>query len=300
MKRILQVKDITKGIRLDIYLSENIDGKSRSYFKNLIEKEKVTVNKKIIKSNYKVKIYDEIEIEDFTQDTNKVLPEAINLDIIYEDKDILVVNKPQGMVVHPATANNNGTLVNGLLNHCDTLSILNGADRPGIVHRIDKDTSGVLVVAKTDIAHESLAKQLKDHTMKRIYIALCEGVIKDDEIIINKPLGRDSKNRLKKAIVEGGRFAITKVKVVNTFKDYTLLECRLETGRTHQIRVHLASIGHPLVGDPLYGYKKQKFNLKGQVLHAAVLGFIHPTTKEYMEFKTDIPKYFKDLLCKLP
>lgn len=299
MTKILKVNEDFKGIRLDIYLTENIKGKSRSYFKRLINEEKITVNNKVIKSNYKVKLCDEVEILQCIEEKICLSPEAIDLDILYEDDYLLVINKPQGMVVHPAIGNNSGTLVNALLNHCDSLSKVNGEDRPGIVHRIDKDTSGILIVAKNDLVHENLAKQLKDHTMKRVYIALCEGVIKEDNLIINKPLGRDIKNRIKKAVVEDGRKAVTHVKVLTRFENYTLLECRLETGRTHQIRVHLASMGHPLVGDPLYGYKKQKFNLKGQMLHAAVLGFIHPISNEYMELKTDIPKYFKELLPKL-
>jgi len=203
------------------------------------------------------------------------------------------------MVVHPAAGIQSGTLVNALLAHCKDLSGINGVMRPGIVHRIDKDTTGALVVAKNDLAHNKLAKQLKEHTMTREYLALVEGVIKDDEGTIDKPLGRHPTQRIKIAIVKDGRNAITHYKVIERFKEYTLVKCILDTGRTHQIRVHMASIGHPLVGDPVYGFKKQRFNLKGQVLHAQKLGFIHPTSGEYIEFTAAIPEYFNALINNL-
>lgn len=204
------------------------------------------------------------------------------------------------MVVHPAPGNYTGTLVNALLYHTKDLSDINEDNiRPGIVHRIDKDTSGILVVAKNNKSHIFLSEQLRGHSMKRVYIALCEGRIKEDNLTIDKPIGRNPKNRLKRAVVPLGKEAITHIKVLKRFKDNTLVECRLETGRTHQIRVHMSSISHPLVGDPLYGFKKQKFKLNGQVLHAYMLGFIHPTTKEYMEFKSPMPSYFEELLEKL-
>ena len=203
------------------------------------------------------------------------------------------------MVVHPAPGNYTGTLVNALLNHCTDLSGINGILRPGIVHRIDKDTSGALVVAKNDNAHNSLAAQLKDHSMTRSYLAIVEGVIKDDEGTVDEPIGRHPKDRIKMAIVESGKRAVTHYKVIERFNGYTLVECNLETGRTHQIRVHMAKIGHPLVGDLIYGFKKQHFNLKGQVLHAKKLGFIHPTTNKYMEFESPIPTYFENLITKL-
>ena len=229
----------------------------------------------------------------------KVEAENIPLDILYEDKDVIVVNKPQGMVVHPAPGNYNGTLVNALLYHCNDLSSINGVIRPGIVHRIDKDTTGVLVVAKNDEAHNFLSDQLRDHSMKREYYALVEGRIKEDEGTIDKPLARSKKDRLKIGIVEGGRRAVTHYTVVERYKNTTLVKCVLETGRTHQIRVHMSSIGHPLVGDPLYGFKKSKYRQDGQMLHAKTLGFIHPRTKEYMEFSSELPLYFEKMLEKL-
>ena len=225
--------------------------------------------------------------------------ENIPLDVIYEDSDVIVINKSQDMVVHPAPGNYSGTLVNALLYHCRDLSGINGVLRPGIVHRIDKDTSGALVVAKNDNAHNSLAMQLKDHSMTRSYLALVEGIIKQDEGSIDEPIGRHPKDRIKMAVVENGKKAITHYKVIERFDNYTLVECNLETGRTHQIRVHMAKIGHPLVGDLVYGFKKQRFNLKGQVLHAKRLGFIHPSTNEYMEFVSPLPDYFEKLITKL-
>jgi 23S rRNA pseudouridine1911/1915/1917 synthase len=203
------------------------------------------------------------------------------------------------MVVHPAPGNYTGTIVNALLYHCKDLSGINGVIRPGIVHRIDKDTSGILVIAKNDNSHNKLADQLKEHSMTRTYYALVEGNVKQDEGTVNAPIGRHPVDRIKMAIVKDGREAITHFKVLERFGDYTLVQCNLETGRTHQIRVHMAHLGHPLVGDEVYGYKKQKFKLKGQALHAKELGFIHPSTGQYMEFSSDLPKYFEDLLEKL-
>ena len=223
----------------------------------------------------------------------------IPIDIVYEDEDVIVVNKAQGMVVHPAPGNYNGTLVNALLYHCKDLSSINGVIRPGIVHRIDKDTSGILVIAKNDDAHNKLSEQLKDHSMKREYYALIEGRLKNNDGTIDKPLGRCKKDRLKIGIIEDGKRAVTHYEVVERYNGYTLVKCVLETGRTHQIRVHMASIGFPLVGDPLYGFKRQKFKLEGQVLHARTLGFIHPRTGEYMEFTSELPQYFCDLINKL-
>ncbi|WP_125152232.1 RluA family pseudouridine synthase [Clostridium rectalis] len=285
--------------RVDVFLSHKIKDKSRSYIQSLIEKQKVKVNGKIRKSNYKLKENDEVFIDIPESIPLNIQAEDIPLDILYEDKDIIVVNKSQGMVVHPASGNLNGTLVNALLNHCKDLSGINGVTRPGIVHRIDKDTSGVLVVAKNDLAHNKLAEQLKNHSMNRIYVALVEGVLKNDEGIIDAPLGRHPVERIKIAVIKGGRKAITHYKVIKRFNNYTLVECKLETGRTHQIRVHMAYTGHPLVGDPVYGYKKQKFNLLGQMLHAKKLGFIHPSTNKYIEFSTELPSYYKNILINL-
>lgn len=294
-----QISEEHNGKRIDKYLSSVLDGKSRSYIQGVIDEEKVNVNGKIVKSNYKLKTKDVIDLEIPEPTELKVTPENIPLDILYEDKDVIVVNKPQGMVVHPAPGAYDGTMVNALLYHCKDLSGINGIIRPGIVHRIDKDTSGILVVAKNDNAHNILAEQLKDHSMTRAYYALVEGVIKEDEGTINRPLARHPKERIKIAVVEGGREAITHFSVIERFKENTLVRCILETGRTHQIRVHMAYIGHPLVGDPVYGYKKQKFKLQGQMLHAKVLGFIHPSTKEYIRFESPLPDYFEDVLNKL-
>lgn len=294
-----QISEEHNGKRIDKYLSSVLDGKSRSYIQGVIDEEKVNVNGKIVKSNYKLKTKDVIDLEIPEPTDLKVTPENIPLDILYEDKDVIVVNKPQGMVVHPAPGAYDGTMVNALLYHCKDLSGINGIIRPGIVHRIDKDTSGILVVAKNDNAHNILAEQLKDHSMTREYYALVEGVIKEDEGTINRPLARHPKERIKIAVVEGGREAITHFSVIERFKENTLVRCILETGRTHQIRVHMAYIGHPLVGDPVYGYKKQKFKLQGQMLHAKVLGFIHPSTKEYIRFESPLPDYFEDVLNKL-
>lgn len=298
IKRLIVDKE-SEDTRLDVYLFQEDGEKSRSHYQKIIAEGMVLVNGKKTKSNYKVKTFDQVEVDHGEEKQGNLIKEDIELCILYEDEDILVVNKPQNMVVHPAPGSESGTLVNGLLNHCESLSTINGDNRPGIVHRIDKDTSGILVVAKNDYAHIKLSEQLRQHSMKRIYVALCEGVIKENSITIDKPIGRDKKNRLKKAIDSEGREAVTHVMVMETFDNYTLVQCRLETGRTHQIRVHMASIGHPIVGDPLYGFKKQKFKLQGQVLHAMVLGFIHPKTGEYMEFSSEIPEYFKELLRKI-
>ncbi len=285
------------GSRIDKYLSTNIEGKSRSFIQGLIDSDSVTVNAKKVKSNYKLKDKDIIEVIMPEPVELDVKPEKLELNIIYEDKDVIVLNKPQGVVVHPAPGNYSGTLVNGLLYHCNDLSGINGVIRPGIVHRIDKDTSGILVIAKNDESHNALAEQFKEHSIKREYYALVEGKFSKLEGTIDKPLGRNKKDRLKMAIVEDGKRAITHYKVLEQYNNNTsLIKCILETGRTHQIRVHMASIGHPLVGDPLYGSKKQKFKLNGQVLHAKTLGFIHPTSKEYMEFDSELPKYYLDLL----
>ena len=298
-KTLFKVDEKSEGTRIDKYLSDMLEEKSRSFIQELIKKEKVVVNNKIPKSNYKVKAFDNIELEVPEPEILKVDAEDIPLNILYEDNDVIVVNKEQGMVVHPAPGNYNGTLVNALLFHCKDLSGINGIIRPGIVHRIDKDTSGILVVAKNDEAHNKLSEQLKNHSMKREYYALIEGRLKNDSGTINKPIGRNKKDRLKMGIVEDGKLAVTHYEVLERYNGYTLIKCILETGRTHQIRVHMSSIGFPLVGDPLYGFKRQKFNLDGQMLHAKTLGFIHPDTKEYMEFNSELPKYFINIIDKL-
>lgn len=298
-KTLIKVDEQDEGLRIDKYLSNIFKDKSRSFIQGLIEKENVKVNSKSLKSNYKLKKSDEIEIMIPEPEILSVEAENIPIDIVYEDEDVIVVNKAQGMVVHPAPGNYNGTLVNALLYHCKDLSSINGVIRPGIVHRIDKDTSGILVIAKNDDAHNKLSEQLKDHSMKREYYALIEGRLKNNDGTIDKPLGRCKKDRLKIGIIEDGKRAVTHYEVVERYNGYTLVKCVLETGRTHQIRVHMASIGFPLVGDPLYGFKRQKFKLEGQVLHARTLGFIHPRTGEYMEFTSELPQYFCDLINKL-
>lgn len=294
---IYNIQDENKDERIDKFLSNVIENKSRSYFQGLIEEDKVTVNDKVIKSNYKLRVGDEIKVILPEPVQLDVKAENLHLDIIYEDTDVVIINKERGIVVHPAPGNYTGTLVNGLLYHCDDLSGINGVIRPGIVHRIDKDTSGILVIAKNDEAHNSLALQFKNHSIKREYYALVEGKFSKLVGTVDKPLGRHKKERIKRAIVEDGKRAVTHYEVLEQYdKGVSLVKCTLETGRTHQIRVHMASIGHPLVGDTLYGSKKQKINLEGQALHAKTLGFIHPTTKKYMEFDSELPEYFKSLL----
>lgn len=297
---MLKITEENIGERIDKYLSNTLEGKTRSFIQGLIDEKSVLVNGKIIKSNYKLRKDDDIVVilpEPIELD---VKPENIDLDIVYEDSDVIVVNKSKGMVVHPAPGNYNGTLVNGLLYHCKDLSGINGIIRPGIVHRIDKDTTGILVIAKNDDAHNSLAMQFKDHSIKREYYALVEGKFSKDSGTIDKPLGRSKKDRLKMDIVEDGRRAVTHYEVLEQYdKGVSLIKCTLETGRTHQIRVHMASIGHPLVGDLVYGFKKQKFKIEGQALHAKTLGFIHPGNGEYIEFTSELPEYFKELLDKL-
>lgn len=300
MHRLELVADIN-GERIDAWLSKRIDNLSRSYIQKLVDENQITVNNKNIKSNYKLKINDEIIVIIPEPEILNVIPEKIDLNILYEDEDIIVVNKAKGMVVHPAAGNYTGTLVNALMEYCgDRLSDINGIIRPGIVHRIDKDTSGVLVVAKNNKAHEVLSNFLKEHDIKRVYIAIVEGVIREDTGKIDAPIGRHPVERKKMAVnVKNGRRAVTHFKVLKRFKDYTYIEVQLETGRTHQIRVHMSYIGHPVVGDTVYGRKKQKFDLAGQALHAKVLGFVHPLKNEYIEFDTEIPEYFKNILEKL-
>lgn len=289
------------GIRVDKFLSENIDFLSRSYIQKMIKEGNVSVNEKIVKSNYCIKENDEIS---FLLPENKepdILAEDISLNILYEDNDVIVVNKPKNMVVHPAAGHYSGTLVNGLLFHCkDSLSGINGILRPGIVHRIDKDTTGSIIVCKNDLAHESIALQLKQHSITRRYRAICHGILEEDELTINAPIGRHPVDRKKMAVNEkNGKEAITHIKVLERLKNATYIECKLETGRTHQIRVHLSSVGHPLMGDLQYCTLKNNFHLEGQALHAYILGFIHPRTKEYIETMAPLPEYFEKLLLKL-
>lgn len=283
--------------RLDKYISENTE-LSRSYAAKLASDGLISVNGVSADKKYKLKGGERIVIEVPEPESLEAVPQNIPLDIVYEDDYIIVVNKPQGMVVHPAPGNPDGTLVNGLLYHC-SLSGINGVIRPGIVHRIDKDTSGLLVVAKTNAAHESLAEQLKERKALRRYYCIVNGNIRDDEGVIDKPIGRHPIDRKRMAVVAGGREAVTHYKVLERFKGYSLVECRLETGRTHQIRVHMAYIGHSIVGDPVYGIKKERFKTDGQLLHAKTIGFVHPVTGELMEFDSELPEYFTKILNKL-
>ena len=287
-----------KSERLDVYLSEKLD-KTRSAIKRLIEDKNVTVNGKVEKAGKTLKEGDEITV--ILPDPVKLDLEAENipLDIIYQDEDIAIINKPQGMTVHAGNGVHGSTLVNALLYHLDSLSGINGVIRPGIVHRIDKDTSGLLVVAKNDAAHVSLSEQIKNKTCRRIYLALVEGVVKENDGVIDTFIGRSDKNRTMMAVKSDGRRAITHYKVIRRYKDYTLMEFSLETGRTHQIRVHTKYLGHPIVGDPVYGYKTQKFKLNGQLLHAFRLELTHPRSGERMTFEAPLPDYFREVLEKL-
>ncbi|MCT4598193.1 MAG: RluA family pseudouridine synthase [Vallitalea sp.] len=289
------------GKRVDKYISELLPNCSRSFVQKLIKDNQLIVNNKSVKANYKLRQSDILEITIPKPKEIDILAENIPIDIIYEDKDVLLVNKPQGMVVHPAPGHYTGTLVNAIMYHCkEDLSGINGVMRPGIVHRIDKDTSGVLIICKNDKAHSCIAKQLKEHSITRKYNAIVYNNVKEDEGVINAPIGRHKINRKQMAInYTNGKEAITHYKVIDRMKQYTYVELQLETGRTHQIRVHMTSINHPLLGDPVYGPKTDRFKLKGQALHARVLGFVHPSTNEYMEFEAPLPNYFKSLLNKL-
>lgn len=294
------VSEEEEGDRLDVYLSNQLGDMSRSYVQKIIKDQKVKINSKVEKSKYLVKESDEIEVEIPAPKVLEVIPQDIPIDIVYEDKDFLIVNKKQGMVVHPAPGNYENTLVNAVLYHCkDKLSSINGIIRPGIVHRIDKDTSGLLMIAKNNNSHNFLAEQLKDHSITREYEFICHGVVKEDKITVDKPIGRNPKDRLKMAVVKDGKRAVTHFEVIERFENFTHVRATLETGRTHQIRVHSLYINHPLLGDQLYGPKNSKFKLNGQTLHARKLGFIHPTTKEYVEFNSDLPDYFQDIIAKL-
>lgn len=290
------------GERIDSYIAASLDGPSRSFVQKLIEKGNVLLNGEVLTSKKeKLKARDEIEITLPEPEKLEIIAEDIPLNIVYEDDDVLIVNKPRGMVVHPAVGNYTGTLVNAIMHHCgERLSSINGVIRPGIVHRIDKDTSGLLMIAKNDMAHESLSKQLSEHSITRKYVALVYNNITVDSGTIDEPIGRDPKNRLRQAVTaQNSKRAVTHYKVLERFGSYTLVECQLETGRTHQIRVHMAYIKHPLLGDMVYGPKKSKFKIEGQMLHAKVIGFVHPRTGEYMEFDSELPEYFEDVLRKV-
>lgn len=286
--------------RLDTYLTSKDIGMTRSYIKTLIEDEKILVNNQKVKAGYMLKLGDNIEIADIEEKTAEIVPEKIDIDIVYEDEDILIINKDKGMVVHPANGNYTGTLVNSLMySHANKLSSINGVIRPGIVHRIDKDTTGILIVAKNDNAHKNLSEQFKVHSINRKYVALVKGIVKEDEFTIDLPIGRSQKDRKKMAVTDkNSRNAITHIKVLNRYyeSNITMIEATLETGRTHQIRVHMSHAGYPLLGDEVYGKTDTKFKTRGQMLHAKLLGIIHPRTGEYMEFEAALPKSFQDVV----
>ncbi|NBG89143.1 RluA family pseudouridine synthase [Isachenkonia alkalipeptolytica] len=289
-----------EGKRLDVFLAENLEEYSRSYLQKLIKEKRALIKGEPGKNRSPLKEGEEVSIEIPEPKPLEIKGENIPLEIIYEDGDLLVVNKPQGMVVHPGAGNYEGTMVNALLYHCQgKLSSINGVIRPGIVHRIDKDTSGLLMVAKTDQAHRSLQNQLKDRKVTRVYRLLVHGVMEEGQAVIDAPMGRSPNNPLKMAVRDEGRFARTHITVLERFEKYTLLEARLETGRTHQIRVHLQYIGHALVGDPVYGPTKAHFSLEGQMLHAKTLGFLHPRTGEEMEFDSPMPEDFQKVIESL-
>lgn len=297
----LTVDADSAGLRIDKYLSQRLPDQSRSYIQKLIKDGLVFADLKPVKSNYKVNHGQALKVclpEPVSLD---IQPENIPLDIIYEDNDVILINKPKNMVVHPSAGHESGTVVNALLYHCrDNLSTINGVMRPGIVHRIDKDTTGVIVICKNDKAHQCLAEQLKIHSITRKYHAIVCNNFQEDEGTVNAPIGRSDKDRKKMAVnYKNGKEAITHYKVLKRFGKYTYIECTLETGRTHQIRVHMSSIGHPLLGDTVYGPSKCPYSLEGQTLHAKTLGFIHPSTGAYMEFEAPLPQYFISLLEKL-
>ena len=290
------------GLRIDRYLAEELPELSRSYIQKIIKDGGVTLSGKLLKANYKVNQGDMIELKLPPVVEAEIQPEELPLDILYEDKDLIFVNKPKDMVVHPSAGHTSGTLVNGLLYHCKgELSGINGVMRPGIVHRIDKDTTGVLVVCKNDYAHNTVAEQLKEHSITRQYRAVVCGILKENIGTIDAPIGRHPVDRKRMAVIaKGGKRAVTHYRVLERFEKYTYIECQLETGRTHQIRVHMSSIGHPLLGDEVYGSGKTPFGgLKGQVLHAMLLGVIHPSSGAYIEIEAPLPEYFVELLRKL-
>ena len=301
-ERILEVTPDFDGKRIDQCLAASFSDCSRSFLQKLLKDGKVSINEKTQKASSKVAAGDAVLVLLPEPEELNVEPENIPLDILYEDDDLLVVNKPKGMVVHPAAGHSSGTLVNALMYHCkDSLSGINGVLRPGIVHRIDMDTTGSLIVCKTDMAHKVIAAQLKEHSIHRCYRAIVHGVIKEDSGVIDAPIGRNPTDRKKMAINEqNGKRAVTHFKVLKRFRQFTYIECELETGRTHQIRVHMASLQHPLLGDSVYGPAKSPYKLQGQTLHAMTIGFIHPSTGGYMEFSAPLPAYFEELLHKLP
>lgn len=304
MIKKIQVKAINEKIRLDAYISKEIEDLSRSMIQKLLEDNKISVNGKIEKPSYKVQEGDIIEVSIEEPKEVKIEAQDIPLDIIYEDNDILVVNKQKGLVVHPANGNPDGTLVNAIMAHCkDSLSGIGGELRPGIVHRLDKDTSGLLIIAKNDKAHIQVSEQIKNREVKKTYIALVRGTIAEDEATINMPIGRSTKDRKKMAVTKNGKEAVTHFKVLNRFTtnkaSYTLLEIKIDTGRTHQIRVHMAEIGHPVIGDSVYSNGKNEFGIEGQCLHAKRLEFVHPITRKEMKLEAPLPEYFQKIIEQL-
>ena len=298
-----EVTESDSGERIDKFITNCIDSLTRSYIQKMIAEGQCYVNGKAVKASYRVKEEDEVVFSLPKSVEPDIAAEDIPLDILYEDEDVLVVNKPKHMVVHPAPGHYNGTLVNAVMYHCrGSLSGINGVMRPGIVHRIDKDTSGSLIICKNDAAHNSIAAQLKEHSVNRIYHAIVHGVLEADEMTIDAPLGRHPKDRMKMAVVSGGKRAVTHVQVLKRFEKFTYVSCRLETGRTHQIRVHMAHIGHPILGDEVYapGRKSPVKCENGQILHAKVIGFVHPASGEYIEFDAPLPDEFRHLLEILP
>lgn len=297
-KKKFEVLACDRGLRVDKYLSDQLPDVSRSYLQKIIKEGQVLAEGKPVKANHKVVEGTVIELEIPEAVEPEIKPEDLPLDILYEDSDVILLNKPKGMVVHPSAGHYSGTLVNGLMYHCrEGLSGINGVLRPGIVHRIDMDTTGVIIACKNDRAHHAIAGQLKEHSITRRYRAIVCGNIKEDEGTVDAPIGRHPVERKKMAIVQrGGKEAVTHYRVLERFGNYTYIECQLETGRTHQIRVHMTSIGHPLLGDEVYGRTKSPFQLEGQTLHAMVLGFRHPSTGQYMEFEAPLPAYFEHLL----
>ena len=299
MKNVI-VNENDKGKRLDIYIAENFNELSRTMIKKLIESNNILVNDKSEKVSYKVQANDNISIDVPEAKETKLKAQEIPLDIIYEDSDIIVVNKPKGMVVHPANGNPDGTLVNAILSICkNSLSGIGGELRPGIVHRLDKDTSGLIIVAKNDKAHINMSEQIKERNVKKTYIALVRGNVPEEEATINMPIGRSTKDRKKMAVTKNRKQAITHFKVLKRYSKYTLLEIKIETGRTHQIRVHMAEIGYPVVGDAVYSNGKNEFGIEGQMLHAYKLEFMHPITNKHMELTAPLPQYFEEILKKL-
>ena len=288
--------------RIDKFLAEQCEELSRSFLQKLLKSGEVSVNGQAVKASFRLSEGDLIVFEVPETAKPEILPEPIPLDILYEDEDVILINKPKGMVVHPAAGHYSGTLVNALMYHCrDSLSGINGVLRPGIVHRIDMDTTGVIIACKNDVSHRSIAEQLKEHSITRRYQAIVHGRLKTDEGIVDAPIGRNPQDRKKMSINDrNGKPAVTHYHVLNRFRDYTHIECRLETGRTHQIRVHMASIGHPLLGDAVYGPARCPYRLEGQTLHAGVLGCVHPRSGKYMEFSAPLPEYFEKLLRTLP